>query len=168
VIVSGRPGRVTVTAAPGATIRLFAHSAPSTSYSQAREAVVPAEGQVVFSVTPPTNTSLYAQQVGCDPSETLALGVRTAGGIGAVRNAVRDYTFSGGTLPRRTGRLVSLFRVTSTGSHVLTAQARTDGNGRWAIRRTFTGSGRFGFVARTAADASNLAGTSIVRPTVVH
>lgn len=168
VTVAGRAAQVTVDATPGSTVRLLAYSRPSGSYFQARESVVPQEGRLVFTVFPPTNSSLYAEQVGCDAADTLSLGVRTAVGISAVRNGVRDYTFTGGTLPRRPGQLVSLFRVTASGAEVLTAQARTDSSGRWTVRRTFTGSGRFGFVARTASDATNLAGASTTRPTVIH
>lgn len=85
--------------------------------------------------------------------------------LDAVRNGVRDYTFSGQA--SRDDQVLSLYRVTANGSQVLTAQTRSSG-GRWSLRRVFTGSGRFGFVVRTGRDMANAAGASTVRPTLVH
>ncbi|HVE73844.1 MAG TPA: hypothetical protein VNA30_01950 [Mycobacteriales bacterium] len=166
-ITAGRTVTVTVRTTPNSIVRLFAYSRPSTTYFQARIAEVGADGTAQFILTPPTNTRLYAQQQNCPASASIVVNVRTAIGISAVRNGFRNYTFSGGTLPKRPGQLVSLYRVTSTGSEVLTGQDRTDANGRWVINRVFTGSGRFGFIARTSQDLINAPGASVVRPTLI-
>jgi hypothetical protein len=86
--------------------------------------------------------------------------------IDAVRNGVRDYTFSGEA--SRPGQILSLYRVTATGSNVLTSQARATDAGTWTIHRKFLGSGRFGFVLRTGRDMANAPGASRVRDTVIH
>ena len=86
-----------------------------------------------------------------------------------MRNGVRDYTFTGDSLPARPGGLiVSLYRVTDNGRQVLTAQTRADARtGDWRIDRRFTGTGRFGFVVRTGQDLQNAPGTSNVRSLLV-
>lgn len=97
----------------------------------------------------------------------LTLPVRPSLTIGAVRNAPRDYTFSGRVLPGR-GQTVGLFRVTDTGQRVFTADAVVGPDGTYTVRRRFTGSGRFGFEVRVVDSDTNLAGASRVRPTLVH
>lgn len=84
----------------------------------------------------------------------------------ARREAPRRYVFSGSA--GRPDQLLSLYRVDAAGRHVLTAQTRTQQDGTWRLRRSFLGSGRFGFVLRTRGDAGNEPGASAVRPTVVH
>ena len=96
------------------------------------------------------------------------VSVQPTVGIAAVRNAPRDYSFTGRVLPARTQR-VTLWRVDpATGKRVLTATSTVGGNGLYRFDRRFTGSGRYGFQVDVAATASNLAGKSPVRPTVVH
>ena len=127
-------------------------------------------GTISWSVRPPRNTRLYAQQRGCAPGNQVVLGVRTTLSISAVRNGTRNYTFSGDSLPARPlGLIVSLYRVTADGSQVLTAQARASATtGEWILTRQFTGSGTFGFVVRTGQDLQNAPGSSRVRPTVIY
>jgi hypothetical protein len=98
------------------------------------------------------------------------INVRTTLTLDVVRNGTRDYTFSGDSLPaRRGGLIVSLYRVTSSGSQVLTAQTRADATtGRYRIDRRFSGSGRFGFVVRTGQDLQNAPGASNVRSLLVY
>lgn len=86
--------------------------------------------------------------------------------INAVRNGVRDYTFFGEA--SRPGQILSLYRVTATGSYVLTSQTRATDARTWTIHRKFLGSGRFGFVIRTGRDMANAPGASRVRDTVIH
>lgn len=86
--------------------------------------------------------------------------------ITAVRNGTRDYTFSGQAVSR-TGQTVSLYRVDSQGREVLTARSTSTSSGTWSLRRSFTGSGRFGFLVRTSADAANTAGASSTRSTLI-
>lgn len=160
---------VQVRAASGTTVDLLAYSRPSTEYAKVRTGVVGSDGLAVFSVRPPTNTRLYAQQRDCAQGESVVLNVRTALSLQVVRNGVRDYTFSGDSLPARAGGLiVSLYRVAPDGRSVLTAQARADARtGDWSVRRVFSGSGRFGFVVRTGQDLQNAPGTSNMRSLLV-
>ena len=161
--------KVQVRAASGTTVDLFAYSRPSTTFTKVRSGTVGADGLAVFSVRPPTNTRLYAQQSGCEQGESVVLNVRTALSLQVVRNGVRDYTFSGDSLPARAGGLiVSLYRVTADGRSVLTSQARADSRtGDWSVRRVFTGTGRFDFVVRTGQDLQNAPGSSNVRSLLV-
>ena len=161
---------VTVTAARGSTVDLFAYTRPSTSYAIVRSGVVTSNGTVTWSIRPPRNTRLYAQQRGCPAGNQVVLGVRTTLTLGAVRNGTRNYTFYGDSLPARTGGLiVSLYRVNADGSQVLTGQARASATtGEWSLTRQFTGSGSFGFIVRTGADLQNAPGASHLRPTSVY
>jgi hypothetical protein len=160
---------VQVRAASGTVVDLFAYSRPSTDFGKVRTATVGADGQAAFSVRPPTNTRLYAQQRDCAQGESVVLNVRTALSLQVVRNGERDYTFSGDSLPARAGGLiVSLYRLTPDGRAVLTSQARADARtGDWSVRRVFTGAGRFGFVVRTGQDLQNAPGSSNVRSLLV-
>ncbi len=162
-------GLVTVAAASGTTVELFGYSRPATTFAVVRSVTVDKDGSTSIALKPPTNTRLYAQQVGCTAGPQVVLNVRTLLTLAAKRNAVRDYTFSGRALPARAGGLVvSLYRVTPAGAQVLTAQTRADATtGAYSIRRVFTGSGRFGFVVRTGQDLQNAPGASNVRSTLV-
>lgn len=168
-IIATGAGTVTVRATPGSIVRLFAYSRPSTTYRAVREATLGSSGSTSFEVKPPTNTRLYAQQVGCDPSDSAVLNVRTQLSLNVVRNGTRNYTFSGRALPARTGGLiVSLYRVTDSGQQILASQVRANAStGAYSINRVFTGSGRFGFVVRTGQDLQNAPGASNVRSLLV-
>lgn len=169
-IIATGAGTVTVRATPGSVVRLFAYSRPSTSFRAVREATLGSGGSTSFEVKPPTNTRLYAQQVGCDPSDSAVLNVRTQLSLNVVRNGTRSYTFSGRALPARPrGLIVSLYRVTDGGQQVLTSQVRANAStGAYSINRVFTGSGRFGFVVRTGQDLQNAPGSSNVRSLLVY
>ena len=160
---------VTVTASRGSTVDLFAYTRPSTTYTIVRTGVVTNNGTISWGIRPPRNTRLYAQQRGCSPGNQVVLGVRTTLSIAAVRNGTRNYTFSGDSLPARPGGLIiSLYRVNSDGSQVLTSQARASATtGEWSITRQFTGTGTFGFVVRTGQDLQNAPGSSRVRQTMI-
>ncbi len=161
---------VTVAAASGTTVELLGYSRPASTFSVVRTLTVGKGGSTSVVVKPPTNTRLYARQVGCDDGPQVVLNVRTLLTLTAQRNASRDYTFSGRALPARAGGLVvSLYRVTPDGRQVLTSQARASATtGAYSVRRVFTGSGRFGFVARTGQDLQNAPGASNVRSTLVY
>ena len=92
--------------------------------------------------------------------------VRPVVTITATRSAPRDYSFTGRVLPARE-QLLSLHRH-HDGRRILTAQTQLLPDGRYRIDRRFTGSGRFGFSVLAAATSANLAGSSNVRPTVIH
>lgn len=163
VMTAMQSTEVVVQAAPGAAVQLLAYSRPSTTYRVVREGVAASDGRLVFAVRPLTSTRLYAIESGCPASESQVVQVRSALSLGATRVGVRDFVFRGRAVPARTGQLVSLYRTTGTGRHVLSGQARVDGTGTWALRRAFSGTGRFGFLARTGSDLVNAAGTSAVR-----
>jgi hypothetical protein len=97
----------------------------------------------------------------------LQVDVQPLVSINAVRNAPRDYTFSGRVIPARSQR-VTLWRVERDGRRVLTGTGTVAADGSYRFARRFTGSGRFGFQVDVAATDSNLFGRSAVRPTVVH
>lgn len=168
---------VTVREVPNTLVDLFAYTRPSTEFRLVRSGLTDADGLATFTVRPPANTRLMAAQreedctqpaFGTEPS--VVLNVRTALTLTAARNGVRDYTFAGDSLPARPGGLiVSLYRMTDSGRQVLTSQARADAqNGEWSIDRTFTGTGRFGFVVRTGQDLQNAPGASSTRSTLLY
>lgn len=97
----------------------------------------------------------------------LSIPVRPRVTIAATRSAVRSYAFTGRVLPGR-GQAVSLYRVNADGSRVLTSRTTVQPDGTYRLDRRFTGSGRFGFVASVGPSATNVAGSSAVRATVIH
>jgi adhesin/invasin len=161
---------VTVTAARGSTVDLYAYTRPTTTYAVVRSGVVAANGTISWGIRPPRNTRLYAQQRGCPAGNQVVLGVRTTLSLSAVRNGTRNYTFSGDSLPARPGGLiVSLYRIDPSGVQTLTSQVRASATtGEWILTRQFTGTGKFGFVVRTGADLQNAPGSSRVRPTLIY
>lgn len=106
---------------------------------------------------------------GTGPVDVL-VPVRPRLTIAAERSAPRVYAFTGRVLPGR-GQTVSLYRTRNadgTGDKVLTAQTRVRSDGTYRIDRRFAGSGRFGFHVAVGTSASNIAGRSPNRPTVIH
>lgn len=97
----------------------------------------------------------------------VTIGIRADVSIAAVRNAVRDYTFSGRVVPAR-GQTVDLLRVETDGRRLLTSRGAVAADGTYRIDRRFTNSGRFGFVAMVPTSQTNDTGSSPVRPTVIH
>lgn len=164
--------RVTARTVPNHVVDLFAYTHPSTTFVLVRSQQTGQDGLATFTIKPPANTRLYAAQRGCADrhSPSIVLNVRTALTLGVARNGVRDYTFSGDSLPARPGGLiVSLYRITDAGALILTAQARADGsNGEWLLDRRFSGSGRYGFVVRTGQDLQNAPGSSNIRSLLVY
>ncbi len=98
------------------------------------------------------------------------LTVQSSLSLDARRTGTRTIRFEGNSLPKRAGGLaVALYRVDPSGREVLTARTRTDGRtGRWALTRTFAGTGRFDFLVRTGTDVSNAAGRSAPRRVTVR
>ena len=183
-IIATGSSSLRVTGTPGTAIEVFAYSQPSRTYTRVRTGTIGSNGSVdLAAVRPPTNTRLYAQQVGCTTDEAAnsrVLNVRTQLSLNVARTGVRAYRFSGSAIPARpNGLIVSLYRVTSDGRQVLTAQTRANANvgqpgydstrpaGSYAINRVFAGTGRFGFVVRTGQDLQNAPGSSNVRSLLV-
>jgi len=154
--------RVTVSAPSGSDVELQAYSRPSSTFAQVRKGTI-ATGQTStsFDVTPGTNTRLFAQCVRQTRSASAArvINVRTAMSLSVVRKGKRNYTFQGRILPRRAGQLVTLYRV-DNGRRIVAKQLRTDSSGTYRFNRVFTGSGTFGFLARTGQTLTNAAGES--------
>ena len=161
---------VVVSAARGAVVDLYAYSRPSTTFTVVRTGVTGSDGTATFQVRPATNTRMYAVQRGCSPGAQVVLNVRTTLSIAVTRTGIRTYRFSGDSLPARAGGLiVGIYRVDVDGTETLSAQARADATtGEWAVTRTFTGAGRFGFVVRTGQDLLNAPGRSNVRSLLVY
>jgi hypothetical protein len=169
-VVATGEATVTVTGARSAVVDLYAYTQPSTTYRLVRSGTTSADGVVSWAVRAPANTRLYAQQRDCAPGPSVVLNVATALTLTAERKGVREYVFAGDSLPARSGGLiVSLYRITNGGGQILTSQARASAvDGEWRLERRFTGTGRFGFVARTGQDMRNAPGASQVRSLLVH
>ena len=175
ITATGSAG-VTVREDPKTLVDLYAYTRPSTQYRLIRSATTDERGLARFTVVPPANTRLLASQrhQNCrqpmDGPASAVLDVRTALTLTAARNGPRDYTFAGDSLPARPGGLiVSLYRITQDGRQILAGQSRADAKtGQWVVRRTFTGTGRFAFVARTGQDLQNAPGNSNVRSTLIY
>lgn len=162
--------RVTLRGTPGAAVELWAYTRPSTTYRLVRSGTVGGDGTVGFDVRPPANTRLQARERDCAAGPSTVLNVATALTLAVERTGTREYAFSGDSLPARPGGLVvSLYRITTAGSQVLTAQARaSEATGEWRLVRRFSGSGRFGFLVRTGQDLLNAPGSSAVRSLLVY
>lgn len=169
-IRAGESGRVTVRGTSGTVVDLWAYTRPSTTYRLVRTGVLAADGTLAFDVRPPANTRLQARHRDCAFGPSVVLNVRTALTLDVERTGPGEYAFSGDSLPARPGGLVvSVYRITTDGTQVLTAQARaSEATGEWRLVRRFSGSGRFGFLVRTGQDLLNAPGSSAVRSLLVY
>jgi hypothetical protein len=96
----------------------------------------------------------------------IQVDVRPVVTIAATRQAPRDYSFTGRVLPAR-GQFLTLYRH-HEGRRIITSQTHPRPDGTYRFDRRFTGSGRFGFSVLASATSASLAGSSNVRPTVIH
>ncbi len=163
-ITSQDSATVRATGAPGTRLELYAYSRPSTTYVKVREAVVPDSGQVLFTVGPSGNTRLFARSVDSQgrsaDSASTVLTVRTSINLKVARTGVRTYRFTGSTLPKRRGQLVTVFYESGSGGRTIASRARVAQDGTYNVTRTFTGGGTFTLYTGTGTDISNAAGTS--------
>jgi len=167
-ITPGQQSIMRGTGQANAVVILRCYSRPSTQYFDARRVPLGENGEVEFRLSPGTNTRCflkYADTADNDArnSQSVVQNVATALSLSVVRNGTRNYTFQGRILPRRAGQLITLYRVQSNGSRILTSQLRTDATGTYRINRRFTGSGTFGFLTRTGQTLTNAAGESNTR-----
>lgn len=164
ITATGSTG-LTVQAPATSTVDIYAYSQPATTFKVIRTGTTDANGVITFSISPVTNTRLYAQTRGGIATPQVVVGVRTGLSLSAGRSGVRTIVFSGRSIPARSGGLVlSLYRYSDKTHQVLTAQTRANATtGSWSITRTFTGTGTFDFVVRTGNDLRNAAGASNVR-----
>jgi hypothetical protein len=170
-IVPTQEVAVTLHGSPDTRVHLMAYSRPGTTYRAARDGITNTRGDVTFRVTPGGNTRLYATYGTSDHSTDSAsqvIQVHTTLSLSATRTDVRTYDFHGRNLPRRSGQLITLYRVDSNGSAIRTAVVRTDETGTWHLSRTFTGFGRFPFFVRTGQNLDNADGTSNTITVDVH
>jgi hypothetical protein len=161
---------VDVFAVAGSTVTLTGYERPSTEVRTFGTRTTNYEGFVRFPVRLQGSARLFATSDAevCAGRTATAVAVVQArlGGLTAHRSAPRDYSFTT-FYAGPAGKVGNLYRVLPDGREVLTAQTRL--GGEWAtIRRTFTGSGRFGFVLRTRDDAGSLGTSTNVRDTVIH
>ena len=101
-------------------------------------------------------------------SSSVVINVRTVLSLSTVRTGVRTYIFQGRNLPRIAGQLITLYRVTSSGTEIRTSNLVTDSSGIYRVTRTFTGTGTFQFKVRTSQTLNNAAGVSNTITVNVH
>ncbi|MCW2572360.1 MAG: Sortase, partial [Frankiales bacterium] len=154
----------------GALYELRCYSRPSTTYVTARTATVSATGSTLaFSITPGTNTRCYLRPQSNDAvsSNSVVVNVRTTLSLTMVRTGLRTYLFQGRTLPRRSGQLITVYRIVG-GDRIRTANQTTDSTGVYQMTRTFTGTGTFQFQSRSVRTLINAAGASRVITITLH
>ncbi|GAC1441669.1 MAG: hypothetical protein NVSMB55_10060 [Mycobacteriales bacterium] len=153
-------GQLTANGQDGQPVELRCYSRPSSTYVTARGPVTLSGGSTRFTITPGTNTRCYVRYAGDDAtaSPSVVINVHTTLSLSAVRTAVRTYTFQGRNLPRRSGQLITLYRIDSNGSEIRATNLTTDSSGIYRVSRRFTGSGTFQFVVRTSQTLTNAPG----------
>lgn len=149
----------------------MAYSRPSSTYRVARDDRTDANGDITWQVTPGTNTRLYAtygdSRVDTD-SPSKVIDVHTTLSVSGIRTASRRYDFHGRDLPRRSGQLITLYRLDAAGREIRTANVHTDSSGTWQLDRSFAEAGTFRFLVRTSQNLTNADGRSHVITVDVH
>jgi hypothetical protein len=149
---------------PNASVELRCYSRPSTTYVTARGPLnLTSGGATQFQIKPGANTRCYVRYAGeeASASNSVVVNVHTTLSLSAVRNSgVRNYTFQGRNLPRRSGQLITLYRIDNNGNEIRTSNLTTDSSGIYRVARHFTGTGTFTFVVRTSQTLNNAAGVS--------
>jgi len=146
----------------GAVYELRCYSRPSTTYFTARSATVSADASSLeFRILPGTNTRCYVRPAGNESlaSNSVVINVHTTLSLSTVRTGIRTYIFQGRNLPRRSGQLITLYRV-ANGQEIRTSNLVTDASGIYRVTRTFTGTGTFQFRVRTSQTLTNAPGVS--------
>ncbi|GAC1611163.1 MAG: hypothetical protein NVS3B26_22220 [Mycobacteriales bacterium] len=163
-------GLLTATGQDGQSVELRCYSRPSATYFTARGPVALSGGLTDFTIHPGTNTRCYVRYTGDDTtaSPSVVINVHTTLSLSAVRTAVQTYTFQGRNLPRRSGQLITLYRLDSNGTEIRTTNLTTDSSGIYRVSRRFTGSGTFRFVVRTSQTLTNANGASSRITVSVH
>ena len=154
----GQSMAVGVEGAPGATVQLYASSRPSTTYRLVRTGLISGDGLRTWTITPPSNTRLYARVNGRNTA-TITVDVAHTSTIG-VTNSAGTYRFTGVVRPGFAGLPVTLLRALPGGGATVVGRTTTGPSGTWRIDRRFSGSGTFGFSAVTGASPDNAAGRS--------
>jgi hypothetical protein len=188
---------VTVTGAtPTATIELQGYSQNhenTASFANDptpvdRTAQADSNGAATFNdLKPASNTRVRARQAGCAYGNSAVIEVRAQETLAVKRVGVRQYTFSGRSIPARPGGLiVSLYRIVGSSCQAgvepskcpgekLIGQARAAGigspnQGLYSITITFPSADanvRDEFVVKTGRDAQNAPGRSNTRSLLI-
>ena len=157
-------GILDATGQPNASVELRCYSRPSTAYVTARGPLnLTSGGNTQFQIKPGANTRCYVRYAGDDTtaSNSVVINVHTTLSLSAVRNTgVRNYTFQGRNLPRRSGQLITLYRIDNNGNEIRTSNLTTDDSGIYRVQRHFTGAGTFTFIVRTSQTLNNANGVS--------
>ena len=189
---------VTVTGAtPSATIELQGYSQNhenTASFANDptpvdRSAQADSNGAATFNdLKPASNTRVRARQASCPYGNSAVIEVRAQETLAVKRIGVRQYTFSGRSIPARPGGLiVSLYRIVGSScrpgvepsqcpGETFVAQARAAGlgapnQGLYSITVTFPASDsnvRDEFVVKTGRDAQNAPGRSNARSLLIY
>jgi hypothetical protein len=155
---------------PNSVYELRCYSRPSTTYFTARTATTSAGSTTLeFRILPGTNTRCYVRPAGdeANASNSVVINVHTTLSLSAVRTGVRTYIFQGRNLPRRSGQLITLYRI-ANGQEIRTSNLVTDASGIYRVTRTFTGTGTFQFRVRTSQTLTNAPGASNIITVTVH
>jgi adhesin/invasin len=152
----------------GVTYELRCYSRPSTTYFTARS-ITASTSTLEYGILPGTNTRCYVRPAGDETkaSNSVVINVHTTLSLSAVRTGVRTYVFQGRNLPRRSGQLITLYRL-SGGQEIRTSNLVTDASGIFRVTRTFSGTGTFQFRVRTSQNLTNAAGASVAITVTVH
>jgi hypothetical protein len=153
-----------------AQYELMCYSRPSTTYFVARSAATSAGSSTLeFRLLPGTNTRCYVRPQGNDSlaSNSVVINVHTTLSLSTVRTGIRTYIFQGRNLPRRSGQLITLYRI-ANGQEIRTSNLTTDASGIYRVTRTFTGTGTFQFRVRTSQTLTNAPGASNIITVTVH
>ena len=128
-----------------------------------RTVTVPADGVVTWrGLYLQRNSHLKARERG-NPhlSANLAIAVRSSVTLSAARQGTRRYLLRGSIAPHRSGVLVTVYQVSSTGVMTRLGTTKALSTGAYSLTHTFPTVGRRALRARTTADALNAAGTSV-------
>ncbi|MCU1693603.1 MAG: hypothetical protein JWM64_2694 [Frankiales bacterium] len=162
-ITASQKAVVAGTATPGSTVQLYAYSRPSTQYQVVRTATVGTDGRYSFQVGPSGNTRLYVRSFNATSSaqsNSAVLTVRTSINLKVARTGTRTYRFTGSTLPKRVGQLVTVFYEDASGKRTIASRARVTEQGTYNVTRTFGGTGTFVLFTGTGTDNNNAANNS--------
>lgn len=171
-ITIGDPVTVTVAARPGSRVKLEGYSRPASTYAEVRPfTTVGSTGTVVYTVNTATNTRVRPVVEGCSPSTLSELIlVHPVLTLKVVRNATRDYTFSGLFLPRvqNTGRNITLYYQPTGAAKIRRGIATVGSDGTYRVRLVFSGSARLDFFFETGNNTVNQSARSNVRSLLIY
>lgn len=162
-IASGAQALVTGTAPAGSQLRLWAASAPSSTFKVIRDGTVGADGKYGILIRPTTTTRVYTEVVGGKAAAAKTVSVRSLITMSVVRTGRLTYRFSGRVAPKRAGVAVTVAVKTGSTSAAALVRVRTLGDGTWSGSFRFPQPRVFDVFATTVADSVNLAGTTPLR-----